>query len=425
MREEGANYTLEEMDRQSLFHPLTSIAAHMKNGPLIVEHGHGVRIRDHKGRELIDCGAGLWCVNIGYGRPEIAEAAKQAIESLNYCHIFGSTSNEPIIRLADRILHLVPRQGRGRPPRPRFLWLLWLGRQRHQRQAGPLLQQPAGASPAKKKIISRLGGYHGLTCIAGSLTGIPAYHKAWDLPLEGILHTSCPHWYRFARPGESEAAFCDRMIADLEAMIEREGADTIAAFIAEPIMGTGGVLLPPSGYFERVQELLTAPRRAAHRRRGHHRLRTYRPLVRLTTLGRSGARHRHLRQGRDQRLHPLLRHGDLETHLGGARRRPHPSYGPVMHGFTYSGHPVGGAIGLANLDIMENEGLVENAARGRPLPPARAPGHGRDASLRRRRPRRRAHSSRSSSWPTRSGAGHSIAPRTRTASSRRGRSSTA
>ena len=106
MLEEKSNYTLEEMDRQSLFHPLTSIATHMRNGPLIVERGRGVRIQDHKGRELIDCGAGLWCVNIGYGRPEIAEAARQAIENLNYYHIFGSAATEPIIRLADRILTL-------------------------------------------------------------------------------------------------------------------------------------------------------------------------------------------------------------------------------------------------------------------------------------------------------------------------------
>jgi L-2,4-diaminobutyrate transaminase len=205
MLEEKSNYTLEEMDRQSLFHPLTSIATHMRNGPLIVERGRGVRIQDHKGRELIDCGAGLWCVNIGYGRAEIAEAAKRAIENLNYYHIFGSASSEPIIRLADRILTLF----------------------RDQAGAGHLARVFFGCSgsdandtnvklvryynnlrgrPAKKKVIARLGGYHGLTCAAASLTGIPVYHRAWDLPLEGFLHTSCPHWYRFAEPGESESS---------------------------------------------------------------------------------------------------------------------------------------------------------------------------------------------------------------------------
>jgi L-2,4-diaminobutyrate transaminase len=360
MREEGANYTLEEMDRQSLFHPLTSIAAHMKDGPLIVEHGHGVRIRDHKGRELIDCGAGLWCVNIGYGRPEIAEAARQAIESLNYCHIFGSTSNEPIIRLADRILTLLrDRAGAGHLAR---VFFGCSGSDANDTNVKLVrYYNNLRGRPAKKKIISRLGGYHGLTCIAGSLTGISAYHKAWDLPLEGILHTSCPHWYRFARPGESEAAFCDRMIADLEAMIEREGADTIAAFIAEPIMGTGGVLLPPSGYFERVQELLE-----------RHDILFIADEV-ITGFGRTGQWFATglyqlkpdivtLAKGVTSAYFPVSA-SVISRRIWEMLEAASPDYGPVMHGFTYSGHPVGGAIGLANLDIMENEGLVENAAR--------------------------------------------------------------
>ena len=145
MLEEKSNYTLEEMDRQSLFHPLTSIATHMKNGPLIVERGRGVRIQDHKGRELIDCGAGLWCVNIGYGRPEIAEAAKQRDREpqlLPHLRLGLERADHPPRRSHP---HAVPRPGRRRPPRPGLLRLLGLGRQRHERQAGPLLQQPARA----------------------------------------------------------------------------------------------------------------------------------------------------------------------------------------------------------------------------------------------------------------------------------------
>jgi L-2,4-diaminobutyrate transaminase len=360
MLEERINFTLEEMDKQSLFHPLTSIAQHMKAGPLILDKGRGVRITDLKGREMIDCGAGLWCVNVGYGRPEIAEAARHAIENLNYYHIFGSASSEPIIRLADRLLTLF----------------------RDQAGAGHLARVFFGCSgsdandtnvklvryynnllgrTAKKKIISRDGAYHGLTAVAGSLTGIPAYHKAWDLPLPGILHTSCPHWYRFAEPGESETAYCDRMIADLEALIEREGADTIAAFIAEPIMGTGGVLLPPEGYFDRVQEVL----------RRHDILFIADEVI--TGFGRTG-------QWFATGLYDLK--PDIVTLAKGVTSAYFPvsasiisqkiwevleagsaEYGPVMHGFTYSGHPVGGAIGLANLDIIEREGLIEHAAR--------------------------------------------------------------
>jgi L-2,4-diaminobutyrate transaminase len=360
MLEERPNYSLEDMDRQSLLHPLTSIATHMKSGPLIVGRGKGVRIRDHKGREMIDCGAGLWCVNIGYGRPEIAEAARAAIENLNYYHIFGGSSNEPIIRLADRILTLL-RENAG----ARHLARVFFGcsgsdandtNVKLVRYYHNLL-----GKPDKKKIISREGAYHGLTCAAGSLTGIPVYHKAFDLPLPGVVHTSCPHWYRFAKAGESEAAFCDRMIVELEALIEREGADTIAAFIAEPIMGTGGVLLPPEGYFARVQEILK-----------RHEILFIADEV-ITGFGRTGQWFATglyelepdivtLAKGVTSAYFPLSA-SVISERIWNVLEQASPQYGPVMHGFTYSGHPVGGAIGLANLDIMENEGLIDNAAK--------------------------------------------------------------
>jgi L-2,4-diaminobutyrate transaminase len=359
MLEERPNYTLEEMDRQSLFHPLTSIATHMKSGPLIVNRGRGVRIRDHKGRELIDCGAGLWCVNVGYGRSEIAEAAKEAIENLNYYHLFGSASTEPAIRLADRILALFrDHAGAGHLAR---VFFGCSGSDANDtnvklvRYYNNLLGRPA-----KKKIIGRHGGYHGLTCASGSLTGIPVYHKAWDLPLDGFLHTSCPHFYRFAEPGETEAAFCDRMLADLEALIERESADTIAAFIAEPIMGTGGVLLPPAGYFERVQEALQ-----------RHDILFIADEV-ITGFGRTGQWFATglyelkpdivtLAKGLTSAYFPMSA-SVISSRIWEVLERASPESGPVMHGFTYSGHPVGGAIGLANLDIMAKEGMVENAA---------------------------------------------------------------
>jgi L-2,4-diaminobutyrate transaminase len=360
MLEERPNYTLEEMDRQSLFHPLTSIATHMKSGPLIVNQGQGVRIRDHKGRELIDCGAGLWCVNIGYGRSEIAEAAREAIENLNYYHLFGSASTEPIIRLADRILALFrDHAGAGHLAR---VFFGCSGSDANDTNVKLVrYYNNLRGRPAKKKIIGRHGGYHGLTCASGSLTGIPAYHKAWDLPLEGFLHTSCPHFYRFAEPGESEAAFCDRMLADLEALIEREGADTIAAFIAEPIMGTGGVLLPPAGYFERVQEVLER----------HDILFVVDEVI--TGFGRTGQWFATglyelkpdivtLAKGLTSAYFPLSA-SVISSRIWEVLERASPEYGPVMHGFTYSGHPVGGAIGLANLEIMAKEGMIENAAR--------------------------------------------------------------
>jgi L-2,4-diaminobutyrate transaminase len=359
------NYSLEEMDRQSFFHPTTSIAEHLQNGPVIIAGGSGVRLRDRRGRDLIDCGAGLWCVNVGYGRTELGAAAARAMADLGYYHTFTSYSNEPIIRLADRLLSLF----------------------REKAGAGHLSKAFFGTSgsdandtnfklvryynnllgrPEKKKIVSRLGAYHGLTYAAGSLTGIEAFHHAFDLPVEGVLHTTCPHFYRFAEAGEDEARFCDRLIADLEALIAREGADTIAAFIAEPIMGTGGSLLPPAGYFPRVQELLA-----------EHDILFIADEV-ITGFGRTGAWFATGPYGLQPDLVTLAKgltsaYFPLSASLVSERmwsvlREASPKYGPVMHGFTYSGHPVGGAVALANLDIIEQEGLVENsAALGRRL----------------------------------------------------------
>jgi L-2,4-diaminobutyrate transaminase len=359
MSNAAQNYSLEEMDRQSLIHPATSIADHLKNGPTIIAGGSGVRIKDRNGRELIDCGAGLWCVNIGYGRAELGDAAAQAMRDLGYYHTFGSHSNEPIIRLAERVLALFrEKSGAG------HLSKVFFGTSGSDandtnfklvRYYNNLLGRPR-----KKKVISRLGSYHGLTYAAGSLTGIGAFHKAFDLPIEGVLHTSCPHFYRFAEEGEDEGAFTARMVRDLEALIAREGPETIAAFIAEPIMGTGGVFLPPKGYFEQVQQLLA-----------EHDILFIADEV-ITGFGRTGAWFATglfglkpdivtLAKGITSAYFPLSA-SVISEKIWEVLRDASPEMGPLMHGFTYSGHPVGGAVGLANLDIMEREGLVENSA---------------------------------------------------------------
>jgi L-2,4-diaminobutyrate transaminase len=359
MPELARNFPLEQIDRETMFHPMTSISDHLKNGPLILSDARGVRIKDQNGRDLIDCGAGLWCVNIGYGRTEMAEAAKRAIESLAYYHIFGGASNEPIIRLAERVLGLFHDQcgathlskvffgsGGSDANDTNFKLVRYYNNLR--------------GKPAKKKIISRLGAYHGLTYAAASLTGIAAYHKAFDLPLDDVLHTSCPHYYRFGQPGETEEGFTGRMIAEIEAIIAREGAETIGAFIAEPVMGTGGVLLPPKGYFEKVQAVLA-----------RHDILFIADEV-ITGFGRTG----HwfatggmglkpdivtLAKGLTSAYFPVSA-SVISEPIWEVLRDASPEYGPVMHGFTYSGHPVGGALGLVNIGILEREGLVEQAA---------------------------------------------------------------
>jgi L-2,4-diaminobutyrate transaminase len=354
------NYSLEEMDRQSLLHPVTSIVDHLKTGPMIVSDGRGVMVKDQHGRDLIDCGAGLWCVNIGYGRPEIAEAAAKAIKDLSYFHLFTSSSNEPIIRLADRVLGLFHEKANAKHLSKMFFGTSGSDANDTNFKLVRYYNNLLGR-PNKKKVIARIGGYHGLTMASGSLTGIPVYHKAFDLPVEGVLHASCPHYFRFAQPGESETAFTDRMVRDLKDLIEREGAETIAAFIAEPIMGTGGVLLPPKGYFEKVQKLLA-----------ENDILFIADEV-ITGFGRTGAWFATglyelkpdivtLAKGITSAYFPVSA-SVISEKIWDVLQNASAEFGPVMHGFTYSGHPVGGAIGLANLDIMEREGLIENSAR--------------------------------------------------------------
>ena len=353
-----ANYTLEDMDRNSLFHPLTSIATHMDKGPQIMERGRGVRLRDHSGREFVDCSGGLWCVNIGYGRPEIAEAAKQAILDLNYFHLFGSSSNEAAIRLADKVLSLLHEQAGAKHMKRVFFGCSGSDANDTNFKLVRYYANLRG-TPQKKKIISRLGGYHGLTAAAASMTGIPSYHKAWDLPPSDVIHTSCPHFYRFAHQGEDEGQFCDRMIGEIEAIIEREGPETIGAFIAEPIMGTGGVLLPPKGYFARVQALLDK-----------HDILLIADEV-ITGFGRTGNWFGTglydlkpdlvtLAKGITSAYFPVSA-SVISERMWNVMEHGSPEFGPVMHGFTYSGHPVGAAIGLANLAILEGEDMVGNA----------------------------------------------------------------
>jgi L-2,4-diaminobutyrate transaminase len=353
------NYSLEEMDRQSLIHPATSIADHLKNGPTIIAGGSGVRLKDRQGRELIDCGAGLWCVNIGYGRAELGEAAAQAMRDLGYYHTFASHSNEAIIRLADRVLSLF-REKAGAGHLSKIFFGTSGSDANDTNYKLVRYYNNLRGRPQKKKVISRLGSYHGLTYAAASLTGIAAFHKAFDLPIEGVFHTSCPHFYRFAESGEDEDAFTTRMVSDLEALIAREGAATIAAFIAEPIMGTGGGFLPPKGYFARVQEVLAK-----------NDILFIADEV-ITGFGRTGSWFATglynlkpdivtLAKGITSAYFPLSA-SVISEDIWAVLRDASPEFGPLMHGFTYSGHPVGGAVGLANLAIMEREGLVENSA---------------------------------------------------------------
>ena len=354
-----SNMSLIEMDRQSHFHPATSIDDINTHGAQIYAGAKGATVTHIDGHTLLDFGAGLWCVNVGYGREELAQAGADALRSFSFQHNFGGATTELTIRLADRLLTLfrnhVPGSDMAR---------VFFGNSGSDANdtAYKLVMQYNNlrGKPAKKKIISRIGAYHGVTMAAGSLTGIAGYHKTFDMPLAGVLHTSCPHYYSFAQDGESETDFTARLIGDLEAMIDREGPDTIGAFIAEPIMGTGGVFIPPAGYFEQVQDVLD-----------RHDILLIADEV-ITGFGRTGQWFGcgtygirpdivSLAKGLTSAYFPMSA-SIVSNRIWKVLSDASPEMGPVMHGFTYSGHPVGAAIALANIDLIESEGLVARSA---------------------------------------------------------------
>jgi L-2,4-diaminobutyrate transaminase len=351
---------LHEMDRSSLFHPVTSIADQMRNGPGIYSEASGVHIRTIDGRELIDMGAGLWCVNVGYGRDELVSAAANAMKQLSFQHLFGAAASEPAIRLADRLLNLF--RDKAMAPAMARVFFGTSGSDAND-TAYKLVRyyNNLRGRPVKKKVISRLGSYHGVTNVSGSLTGIAAYHKLFDQPIEGVVHTSCPHYYGFSNPDESETDFTNRMVADLEALIAREGPGTIAAFIAEPVMGTGGVFTPPAGYFDRVQAVLDK----------HDILLIVDEVI--TGFGRTGQWFGcgtyqlrpdivSLAKGLTSAYFPMSA-SIVSQRIWSTLEEASPKIGAFMHGFTYSGHPVGCAVALANLDLIERDGLVDNAGQ--------------------------------------------------------------
>ena len=347
--------TLETLDKERVLHPSTSIADHLRTGPRIMVEGSGVMLTDASGRRYLDAFAGLWCVNIGYGRAEVADAIAAQSRRLGFYHTFSSMSNEPQIRLADRLLGMVP----GRMSK---VFFANSGSEANDTQVKLVwYYNNLRGKPQKKKIISRLGAYHGSTIAAASLTGLPTFHRAFDLPLPGILHTKAPDYYRDAAPGTTEEAYAASVVAELEALIEREGPDTVGAFIAEPIMGTGGVLVPPRTYFDRVQAVL----------RKHDILMIADEVIcGFGRLGQPFGSHVYriepdlmtVAKGLTSGYFPLS--GVIVSErVWSVLQAGSPEVGAFAHGFTYSGHPVGAAAALANLDILVGEDLIGNAAR--------------------------------------------------------------
>ncbi|MEJ0039773.1 MAG: aminotransferase [Gammaproteobacteria bacterium] len=348
---------LQALDRETLLHPFTSLrqfASGEAGEPRIVTGGQGIRIQLRDGKELIDAFAGIYCNHVGYGRREIADAIHQEALKLAYYHSFRGYSNEPAIRLGRRVLDMAPAGMKriqfglsGSDANETQLKIVWyynnvLGR------------------PRKKKIISRWRGYHGSTVLAGSLTGLDSHHHAFDLPQGPVLHTMTPHYFWHADAGVDEREFSRICAKKLEGLITLEGPDTIAAFIGEPVLGTGGIIPPPAGYWEEIQKVL----------------RKYDILLIADEVvcgfGRLGAAFGSQVYGIEPDLITIGKgltsgYQPLSGVLVGDKvwqvlQQGSDTYGQFAHGYTFSGHPVCAAAALANLDIIEREKLTENAS---------------------------------------------------------------
>src|SRR5947208_11457528 len=240
---------LAARDVETLVHPYVNLASFRESGPLIIERAHAIYVYDTDGKAYIEGMAGLWCTALGYGNEELVAVAAEQMRKLSFAHLFSVRSHDPAIELAEKIKEIAPVPiskvffcNSGSEANDTQVKLTWY-------------MNNALGRPRKKKIVSRLKAYHGVTIASASLTGLPHNQTDFDVPIAGIVHTSCPHHYRFAHAGESEEAFAERLAGELEALILREGPETIAAFIAEPVMGAGGVIVPPKTYFPKITDV--------------------------------------------------------------------------------------------------------------------------------------------------------------------------
>ncbi len=231
-------------------HGYTNLKAHETKGPLVINRGAGIRVFDDSGKSYIEGLAGLWCVGLGFGEQRLIDAATEAMGKLAYYHGFNHRVADVVVDLAEKLVSIAPGRlskvlfaNSGSEATDLAVKLIWY-------------YHTAIGKPEKKKIIARIRGYHGVTVASASLTGLPHLHGDFDLPIDRILHTTCPHYYREGRDGESEEAFATRCADDLEKLILAEGPDTVAAMFCEPVMGAGGVIIPPKTYYAKIQKVL-------------------------------------------------------------------------------------------------------------------------------------------------------------------------
>ena len=343
-----------QMDQRSQFHPFTSINDLKAEGPTVMVSGSGIRVRDVNGKEYLDGMAGLWCVNLGYGRKEISDAIARQSERLSFFHTFNGMSSDVVAECAEALLARAPVPmsrvffgASGSDANETQLKLIWV-------------YNNLRGKPEKKKVIARWNAYHGSGVATASLTGLPGMHNLFDLPKGPILHVSAPYYYRNAPDGMSERDFSRQLARELEDLIEREGGDTIAAFFAEAVMGAGGLIPPPEGYFEEITPIL----------KKHDILFVADEVV--SGFGRLGTYWGSQTYGYEP---------DLITSAKGVTSGYFPmsavlispkvwdvleanadKVGVFGHGYTYSAHPVGAAAALTVLKLIDELKVVENVA---------------------------------------------------------------
>jgi 4-aminobutyrate---pyruvate transaminase len=345
-------------DVETLVHPYTNLLRFRDTGPLIVERGQGIYVYDTEGKPYIEGMAGLWCTALGYGNEELVEAAAAQMRKLSFAHLFSGKSHDPAIELAEKLKEIAPVPiskvffcNSGSEANDTQVKLVWY------------LNNALGR-PDKKKIVSRMKGYHGVTIVAASLTGLPANHRDFDLPLPGFLHASCPHHYRFAQDGESEEQFATRLAEELEALIVKEGPDTVAAFIAEPVMGAGGVIVPPKTYFEKIMAVCTKYDVFMISDEvicGFGRLGTAFGCEKLNFKPHSISIAKALSSAYLPIAGVMIQEAMYQALLAESKK-----IGVFGHGFTYGGHPVAAAVALKALEIYTRDRIFETAAARAP-----------------------------------------------------------
>jgi len=346
-------------DIETVIHPYTNLARHREVGPLILNEGRGIYLYDDTGKRYIEGMAGLWCTALGYGNQEIAEAGAEALRKVSFTHAFGGKSHDGVIELSEKLKEISP------CPASKVLFGSSGSEANDMQMKLTWYYNNARGKPKKKKIISRIRGYHGVTIASASLTGLPWVHNDFDLPIANVLHTSCPHYYRYGQEGETEEQFSARMAQDLEDMILREGPDTVAAFIAEPVMGAGGVLMPPKGYWEKINAILAK-----------YDVRFIADEV-ICGFGRTGNWFGTTTMGMKPNSISMakaitsayfpLSALTIEEELYQAMLDESRKLGTFGHGYTYTAHPVGCAISLKTIEIYQRDKIMEHAAKMSPV----------------------------------------------------------